>query len=101
MIEQGYRPEGKNTSKESIPLNGGSAIQENKSLGELIDLCFKSPSITLKMCSDILRKTKEELEKVENENKKLKEQIIEKDQYIEYINGKLEGMEYAIEHLKK
>ena len=46
----------------------------------------------LKQSNIIATKAKEALEKVERENKELKATIIEKEKYIEYLKGEIDGM---------
>lgn len=41
----------------------------------------------------------QEAEKITNKNNQLEEEIIEKDKGIEFLNGRIDGMEYVIEHL--
>lgn len=65
---------------------------DNKSIGQIIDECLKSPEMILKQSNIIATKAKEALEKVERENKELKATIIEKEKYIEYLKGEIDGM---------
>lgn len=44
-------------------------------------------------------KVYQEAGKITNKNKKLEEEIIEKDKGLEFLNGRIDGMEYVIEHL--
>lgn len=65
---------------------------DNKSIGQIIDECLKNPEMILKQFNIIATKAKEALEKVERENKELKATIIEKEKYIEYLKGEIDGM---------
>lgn len=65
---------------------------DNKSIGQIIDECLKNPEMILKQSNIIATKAKEALEKVERENKELKATIIEKEKYIEYLKGEIDGM---------
>ena len=65
---------------------------DNKSIGQIIDECLKNPEMILKQANIIATKAKEVLEKVERENKELKATIIEKEKYIEYLKGEIDGM---------
>lgn len=72
---------------------------KTKSLGEMLDELLNNPEVMMKQCSEVIKKTKEEAEKIINKNKELEEEIIEKDKGMEYLNGRIDGMEYIIEHL--
>lgn len=72
---------------------------KSKSIGQTIDELFNNPYIVIQSCNNALIKAKEEAEKITNKNKKLEEEIIEKDKGLEFLNGRIEGMEYVIEHL--
>lgn len=71
----------------------------NKSVGEIIDELLNNPEVMIQQCGKVLKEAKEETEKIINKNKELEEKIIEKDKGIEYLNGRIDGMEYIIEHL--
>lgn len=73
--------------------------KQNKSIGEMIDGLLNNPKIMKQQFGRILKETKEEAEKIIDKNKQLEEQIIEKDKGMEYLNGRIDGMEYIIEHL--
>lgn len=74
--------------------------QKNKSIGQTIDEWFNNPHLIIQSCNNALEKAKEETEKIIKQNKRLEEEIIEKDKGIEFLNGRIDGMEYVIEHLK-
>ena len=69
--------------------------KQNKSIGEIIDELLNNPEVMIQQCGKVL----EEAEKIIDKNKQLEEQIIEKDKGMEYLNGRIDGMEYIIEHL--
>ena len=72
---------------------------ENKSIGETIDNLLNNPQILLQQYEKIIKRIKDEVKNVLDENKNLKMQIIEKDKDNAYLYGKIDGMEYIIEHL--
>ena len=72
---------------------------KNKSIGEIIDNLLSNPEVMLQKCGEALKNAKEEAERLDNKNKELEEEIIEKDKGMEYLNGRIDGMEYIIEHL--
>ena len=65
---------------------------DNKSIGQIIDDILSNPEMILKQANRIATKAKEALEKIERENKELKATIIEKEKYIEYLKGEIDGM---------
>ena len=67
-------------------------IEEEKSIGQIIDDILSNPEMILKQANRIATKAKEALEKIERENKELKATIIEKEKYIEYLRGEIDGM---------
>lgn len=67
-------------------------IEEEKSIGQIIDDILSNPEMILKQANRIATKAKEALEKIERENKELKATIIEKEKYIEYLKGEIDGM---------
>lgn len=73
--------------------------KQNKSIGEIIDGLLNNPEVMIQQCGKVLKEAKEEAEKIIDKNKQLEEQIIEKDKGMEYLNGRIDGMEYIIEHL--
>jgi hypothetical protein len=73
--------------------------KQNKSIGEIIDELLNNPEVMIQQCGKVLKEAKEEAEKIIDKNKQLEEQIIEKDKGMEYLNGRIDGMEYIIEHL--
>ncbi len=73
--------------------------KQNKSVGEIIDELLNNPEVMIQQCGKVLKEAKEESEKITNRNKELEERIIEKDKGLEYLNGRIDGMEYVIEHL--
>jgi len=73
--------------------------KQNKSIGEIIDGLLNNPEVMIQQCGKVLKEAKEEVEKVKTTNKQLEEEIIEKDKGIEFLNGRIDGMEYIIEHL--
>lgn len=73
--------------------------KQNKSIGEIIDGLLNNPEVMIQQCGKVLKEAKEEVEKVKAANKQLEEEIIEKDKGIEFLNGRIDGMEYIIEHL--
>ena len=72
---------------------------KNKSIGEIIDNLLSNPEVMLQKCGEALKNAKAEAERLDNKNKELEEEIIEKDKGMEYLNGRIDGMEYIIEHL--
>ena len=82
-----------------LSLNKKENKSKSKSIGQTIDELFNNPYLVIQSCNNALVKTKEEAEKITNKNKKLEEEIIEKDKGLEFLNGRIEGMEYVIEHL--
>lgn len=82
-----------------LSLNQKKSNSKSKSIGQTIDEIFNNPHIVIQSCNNALMKAKEEVEKVNNTNKQLEEEIIEKDKGIEFLNGRIDGMEYVIEHL--
>lgn len=72
---------------------------KNKTIGEILDNLLNNPEVMLQKCGEALKNAKEEAERLENKNKELEEEIIEKDKGMEYLNGRIDGMEYIIEHL--
>lgn len=72
---------------------------KNKSIGEILDNLLSNPEVMLQKCGEALKNAKEEAEKLSDRNKELEEEIIEKDKGIEFLNGRIDGMEYVIEHL--
>lgn len=67
-------------------------IEEEKSIGQIIDDILSNPEMILKQANRIATKAKEALEKIERENKELKATIIEKEKYIEYLKREIDGM---------
>lgn len=72
---------------------------KNKSIGEIIDDLLNNPEVMLQKCGETIKNLKVEAEKLENKNNELEEEIIEKDKGMEYLNGRIDGMEYIIDHL--
>lgn len=72
---------------------------KNKSIGEIIDDLLNNPEVMLQKCGETITTLKVEAEKLESKNKELEEEIIEKDKGMEYLNGRIDGMEYIIDHL--
>ena len=50
---------------------------KTKSLGEMLDELLNNPEVMMKQCSEVIKKTKEEAEKIINKNKELEEEIFE------------------------
>lgn len=71
----------------------------NKTIGNLIDELLENPKVVMAGCNQALIAAKKEAEKIEKKNEQLEKQIIEKDKVMEYLNGRIDGMEYIIEHL--
>ena len=76
-----------------------SEVIKNKSIGEIIDDLLNNPEVMLQKCGETIKNLKVEAEKLENKNNELEEEIIEKDKGMEYLNGRIDGMEYIIDHL--
>ncbi len=74
-------------------------IEEDKTIGNIIDELLENPKILIAGCNQALITTKKEAEKIEKKNKQLEANIIEKDKDILYLNGIIDGMKYVIEHL--
>lgn len=82
-----------------LSLNPKKIKSKNKSIGQTIDELFNNPYVIIQSCNNALIKSKEEAEKMLDKNKKLEKEIIEKDKGLEFLNGRIDGMEYVIEHL--
>lgn len=74
-------------------------IIKDKSIEEIINGLLKNQDLTVEQCVKALKEVKKEAEKITNKNNQLEEEIIEKDKGIEFLNGRIDGMEYVIEHL--
>lgn len=74
-------------------------IIKDKSIKEIIDGLLKNQDLTVEQCVKALKEVKKEAEKITNKNNQLEQEIIEKDKGIEFLNGRIDGMEYVIEHL--
>lgn len=72
---------------------------KNKSMEEIINELLKNQDLTVEQCVKALKEVKKEAEKITDKNNQLEEEIIEKDKGIEFLNGRIDGMEYIIEHL--
>ena len=74
-------------------------IIKDKSIEEIINGLLKNQDLTVEQCVKALKEVKKEAEKITNKNNQLEEEIIEKDKGIEFLNGRIDGLEYVIEHL--
>lgn len=104
-MNRGYKPTGNETSKNLIPPNEGSSVmksnkkKKNETIGELIDGLLNDPKVMFLECGNVLKKTREESEKIIDKNKTLEKIIIEKDKKISYLQGKIDAMKDVISEL--
>lgn len=72
-----------------------------QSVGEIIDGILNDPTFMMKQVGRISKESQEALKKLTDTNKQLEDEKIKKDKEIEYLEGKIDGMEYVIEHFNK